>query len=278
MINGAHSIIYSSDPAADRAFLRDVLELTHGSVILPKAFDLEPMLDANGQVERLVLLAEYETGRLDTGGASWRELAVGFAEQCVFIGQPRVTQVLFDPVQPETIWAGVEIDGVHRSADGGESWRKVSDGLVSEDIHGLAVVENGAHTLFATTNKGLHASADMGESWRHQKLDSPWQYTRAIQPRADGAGTLFLANGNGPPGSTGRLLRSRDFGATWQDSGLPGTLNSTPWCVATNPADADLVFVCTNLGQLFRSTDGGEGWTKLAREFGEVRALLWQPA
>ncbi len=29
MITGAHSIIYSTDPEADRAFLRDVLKLTH---------------------------------------------------------------------------------------------------------------------------------------------------------------------------------------------------------------------------------------------------------
>jgi hypothetical protein len=32
MIIGAHSIIYSTDPDADRAFLRDVLELTHVDV------------------------------------------------------------------------------------------------------------------------------------------------------------------------------------------------------------------------------------------------------
>ncbi len=29
MIIGAHAIIYSKDPAADRAFFRDVLQLTH---------------------------------------------------------------------------------------------------------------------------------------------------------------------------------------------------------------------------------------------------------
>lgn len=32
MITGAHSIIYSTDPEADRAFLRDVLKLTHVDV------------------------------------------------------------------------------------------------------------------------------------------------------------------------------------------------------------------------------------------------------
>jgi len=32
MINGAHAIIYSTNPDADRAFLRDVLKLTHVDV------------------------------------------------------------------------------------------------------------------------------------------------------------------------------------------------------------------------------------------------------
>jgi hypothetical protein len=32
VITGAHSIIYSTNPEADRAFLRDVLELTHVDV------------------------------------------------------------------------------------------------------------------------------------------------------------------------------------------------------------------------------------------------------
>ena len=32
MINGAHSIIYSKDPDADRAFFRDVLKLPHVDV------------------------------------------------------------------------------------------------------------------------------------------------------------------------------------------------------------------------------------------------------
>jgi hypothetical protein len=32
MITGAHAIIYSTDPEADRAFLRDVIKLTHVDV------------------------------------------------------------------------------------------------------------------------------------------------------------------------------------------------------------------------------------------------------
>ncbi len=88
---------------------------------------------------------------------------------------------------------------------------------------------------------------------------------------------IFLTNGDGPPGTTGRLLRSRDCGRSWEVVELPGALNSTPWCVATHAGDPQLLFLATNLGQLFRSNDGGESWLRLKHEFGEVRSLHWRP-
>ncbi len=216
--------------------------------------------------------------RSDDGGQTWRKLDVKLADECVFVGIPRVTQVIFDPEIRDTLWAGVEIDAVHRSRDGGRTWDRLDSGLVSGDVHGVAVVRDGARTIFATTNKGLHRSSDEGQTWSFQSLDSPWQYTRTIMARADGDATLFLTNGNGPPGSTGRLLRSVDHGSTWQDVGLPGQTNSTPWCIASHVADPNIVFTVTNLGQIFRSLDGGQTWTKLIREFGEVRSMLLMPA
>lgn len=86
-----------------------------------------------------------------------------------------------------------------------------------------------------------------------------------------------MTNGDGPPGSTGRLLRSRDYGAHWEDARLPGEILSTPWCIATDPADANLVFDSTALRQIFHSRDGGETWSKAHRQLGEMRALPWAP-
>ncbi len=215
--------------------------------------------------------------RSDDAGKNWRKLEVTFAQDCMFVGKPRVTQILFDPVVKDTIWASVEIDAVHRSRDGGATWKRLDAGLVSGDVHGLAVVKNGATSVFATTNKGLHRSDDGGEHWVFQQLDSPWQYTRTIAARADGDQNLFLTNGNGPPGSTGRLLRSRDYGKSWQDVRLPGETNSTPWCIASHRNDPSVMFTVTNLGQIFRSIDGGQNWSKLQREFGEVRSMVLVP-
>jgi photosystem II stability/assembly factor-like uncharacterized protein len=154
--------------------------------------------------------------------------------------------------------------------------------MASIDIHGVAVI-GGPHgsqdrTIYVTTDRGPHSSRDNGESWEHFELPSAWQYTRAVIPRPDNKGVIFITNGSGPPGSDGRLWRSRDSGKTWEDARLPGPVNSTVWWVATNAADPMLLFCCTNLGQMFRTTDGGETWEKLKREFGEIRTMMWRPA
>ncbi|GAA5232285.1 hypothetical protein FOZ76_16655 [Verticiella sediminum] len=219
--------------------------------------------------------------RSEDGGAHWEELRVpglaAFSE--INRGPTRVTQILFDPTDADTLWASVEIGGIFRSRDRGRTWTPQSEGLVSADVHGLACIRDGQgrKILFATTNRGLHRSEDEGDTWTFQLLDSPWQYTRAIVPGAGDDAVLFLANGNGPPGNAGRLLRSEDYGRMWRDAGLPGPLNSSVWCVACHPFDPALVFVATNLGQLFRSTDGGLAWERLPHEFGEIRALCWRP-
>jgi photosystem II stability/assembly factor-like uncharacterized protein len=191
----------------------------------------------------------------------------------------RVTQIVFDPADPSIALASVEIDGAWRSSDGGRTWARADAGLNTDDIHGFGFVHDaaGAERLFATTNKGLHASADAGTSWALALLESPWQYTRSIAQRADRSGVVFLTNGNGPPGTAGKLFRSRDHGTHWENVALPVELESSLYFMATNAADPNLIFIAANLGQIFRSEDGGERWTVLPRRLPEVRAMAWLP-
>jgi photosystem II stability/assembly factor-like uncharacterized protein len=189
----------------------------------------------------------------------------------------RVTQIVFHPEDPSVVLAGVEIDGAWRSTDGGRTWARADDGLVTDDIHGFGFVhdESAGARLFATTNKGLHVSRDAGATWTLESIDSPWQYTRTIMQRADRSDVVFLTNGNGPPGTNGKLFRSRDHGARWNNVDLPVEPESSMYFMATNPADPQLVFAATNLGQVFRSRNGGEEWTVLPRRLPEVRAMAW---
>jgi photosystem II stability/assembly factor-like uncharacterized protein len=171
----------------------------------------------------------------------------------------------------------LEVGGVFRSEDAGETWTKASSGLISDDVHDVGVMYNGSRVLFATTNEGLNVSHDNGESWKQQPFASKKPYTRTITPRADDSGIAFVANGDGPPGSWGRLLRTRDYGKHWENAGLPGDLQSSAWLVAANRADPNLLFASSALGQYFRSDDGGESWEALPRRLTETRALAWIP-
>ncbi|HEY4373257.1 MAG TPA: hypothetical protein VGN52_15105 [Burkholderiales bacterium] len=214
-------------------------------------------------------------------GRTWEKMSApgirDFSE--INMGPTRVTQIIFDPLDHSQVWASVEIGGIFHSSDGGRNWTAKENGLVSSDVHGICVIPrpDGSRLLYATTNRGLHQSEDAGEHWQFRPLDSPWQYTRGIVARTDDPAIIFLTNGNGPPGNDGRLWRSRDYGATFEDVRLPAPLNSTPWIVAVNPADPKRLYTCTNLGQLFVSTDGGDTWVRLSHEFGELRALCWRP-
>jgi photosystem II stability/assembly factor-like uncharacterized protein len=163
------------------------------------------------------------------------------------------------------------------SRDGGRTFARRAAGLVSEDVHGFAVVANGSRTVFAATNAGLHASADDGENWTFQKIDSEWQYTRSILSTPGQRDTMLLTNGNGAPGTKGRLFRSENAGRTWSDAHLPGPVESSVYFLATHPADPNLVFAAATLGQLFRSDDGGGHWTALPQRLNEIRAIAWLP-
>jgi photosystem II stability/assembly factor-like uncharacterized protein len=150
--------------------------------------------------------------------------------------------------------------------------------METEDIHGMSVESNGSRRVFAATDRGIYLSDDDGESWELQSVDSPSKYMRAVAPRADHSGVVFLTNGEGPPGSWGRLMRSRDNGKAWERVELPGEVESTMWSIAANPADPKLLFASSCLGQLYRSTDGGETWTGLKRRLCEIRHVMWLPS
>jgi photosystem II stability/assembly factor-like uncharacterized protein len=216
------------------------------------------------------------------GGRSWSEPAVKIAQECPRIMHTRVTTLAPDPSDPDTFWAGVEIDGLFRSRDAGRTWTPTGQGLSSRDIHGLVIVPaNGKQTrMLASTNNDLNLSTDSGATWQPLSIGKsmPWSYCRGLGQKSGRPDVIFLGNGDGPPGTVGVIGRSTDAGASWQTARMPGRSNSTMWNFAAHPADPELLYASSVSGEVYRSTDGGDSWVKLAREFGEVRALAWAPA
>jgi photosystem II stability/assembly factor-like uncharacterized protein len=220
--------------------------------------------------------------RSGDGGRTWTEGRAEMRQECPRIMHTRVTTLTADPDDPETVWAGVEIDGLRRSRDGGRTWQAVGTGLSSQDIHALVLVPEagGAPRMLASTNNDVNLSTDGGETWQPLGLGRslPLPYFRGMAQQCGRPEVVFLGNGDFPPGSTGLIARSTDGGRNWDTGGLSRRANSTLWNFALHPADPGLVYASSVSGQVYRSADGGASWDRLAREFGEVRALAWAPA
>jgi photosystem II stability/assembly factor-like uncharacterized protein len=214
--------------------------------------------------------------RSTDAGRGWRETDAHPAQECPGIRFNRVTTLLADPLQRDRLWAGVEIDGVWTSTDGGASFSRVGQGLSSADIHGLAIVpRDGRRVMFATTNNDLNLSDDDGLTWRPQDIGKQFghAYCRGLKQRPDRPDVLFLGNGDGPPGSVGAAWRSLDGGRHWQKLALPGVPNSTIWDFAFHAAAPNNVYAYSVSGEVYHSADGGDRWRQLPREFGEIRSL-----
>lgn len=109
-----------------------------------------------------------------------------------------VTDVVLDPRHPDTLLAAsyqrrrhvwTLIDGgpesaLHKSTDGGKTWRKLTRGLPAEELGriGLAVAPSNPDVVYAIVEAadkkgGIFRSADRGETWeRRNDFDQQAQY------------------------------------------------------------------------------------------------------
>ena len=215
--------------------------------------------------------------RTRDGGERWEQCAAEFAAEGVFGGPARVLRMIFDPVDHDVVWAGVEADGIRMSRDGGERWRDVSDGLTDRDIHGLAISAGTPHKLFASADLEVFTTVDAGESWQplgvQERFAPP--NCRHIEVKTDDPNTLFLALGGDDNSVAGAALRSTDRGESWHALEFPEPPNTPIWNFAINPADPALVLCSSHYGQVFISENAGDNWRKVAQEFSEIRALAW---
>ncbi|MBT8065904.1 MAG: glycosyl hydrolase [Gammaproteobacteria bacterium] len=130
------------------------------------------------------------------GGESWRKvLGDGLGNTEIDDQYTGVSEVHMDPRNPDVMYAvswqrfrnvAVLMDGgpgtgIHKSEDGGETWRQLSEGLPDENMGktGLAISPQNPDVLYATielANRegGFWRSADGGETWekRNEYLSS----------------------------------------------------------------------------------------------------------
>jgi photosystem II stability/assembly factor-like uncharacterized protein len=227
--------------------------------------------------------------RSKDGGATWEDLKAPVEQRCV-VGSTHITDIVFDPRSHAIIWASVEASGILRSQDGGDTWVHLpAPGPTpqEQDIHGMVVMPDGK--LLCSTPNGIWTSLDQGQTYSLHQLPIEWEpepaavavgvqtYCRGMGQKRDDPDTVFVCTGDYVPGKTGGIQYSKDAGLTWQPANLSQEPNSTVYLMSTHKANAQRMVAASNYGQIYLSEDGGCNWTKVRREFGEIRGLCWVP-
>lgn len=174
-----------------------------------------------------------------------------------------------DARRPRRVWCGTTDAGVHRSDDGGRTWR--SNGLEGEEVTAVAAspVEEGADgaVVYAGTEpSAMYRSADGGTTWDLAPGldDLPSASTWSFPPRPEThhvrwiachpreAGRLYVAI------EAGALVSTPDGGHTWEDRAPDGPLDTHE--LAIHPERPDRLRVSAGDGY-FESDDGGRTWS-----------------
>ena len=160
--------------------------------------------------------------RSKDGGKNWEKLSLGLTNPCP-VGIPRTTNMIVDPRDHRTVWAGIEVDGIYKSLDGGDSWvhlPELGPDPFHGDIHGMALSVTQPRAIYATTPYGIATSTDEGESWDYHEFpkydeNDKWSYCRGMLLKADNPNVIFVGNGDTMQGMTGDIRLSRDGGKSW---------------------------------------------------------------
>ena len=218
------------------------------------------------------------------GGETWDELVMGLTIPCP-VGIPRTTNMIVDPRDSRTVWAGIEVDGVYKSLDGGDNWihlPELGPDPFHGDIHGMAIQPGPTTSIYCTSPFGIATSTDEGESWdyhyfpKFNEKDNR-SYCRGMAIKADNPNVMFVGNGDAIPGITGAIQRTSDGGKTWEPTDLPVAPNSVVYWFGTHAGVPDVFAAGSLYGYVYLSTDGGDTWRKLKKEFGEIRSVAVMP-
>ena len=188
--------------------------------------------------------------------------------------------VAVSPTAPERAYVATRGDGVWRSDDYGDSWRKPSRGRPAPGkVKCVTIDPHDANKLWAGTEPiGIWVSGDGGANWEELTsvrdvpgLDAVTYPGPTVEPHirdividARDPGTVYATV------QVGFMIKSTDGGETW--SRLENGLDADAHTLVQHPEDMDRLFLATggggsDIAALFRSEDAGASWKPMATNF-----------
>jgi photosystem II stability/assembly factor-like uncharacterized protein len=208
--------------------------------------------------------------RSDDGGDTWRELTalLDLPSQPTWSFPPRpwtshVRWIAPSPHDGDLLLVGIELGGLMRSTDGGETWQDHRPGA-QPDVHSLAWHPTAAGRAYEAGGGGSAWSEDAGETWRPADDGRDRHYTWSVAPDPDDPDVWFVSASTGPFAAHGgrdaqaRIYRRRGD-EPWREVADPG--RSMPYALAFAPDKR--LFAALSDGRILASAGDGESWTPL---------------
>jgi photosystem II stability/assembly factor-like uncharacterized protein len=209
--------------------------------------------------------------RSDDHGESWRELEalleLPSRPSWSFPPRPWTSHVRWiapSPHDADLLLVGIELGGLMRSGDGGQSWQDHRPGA-QRDVHSLAWHPYTPGRAYEAGGGGAAFSTDAGETWQRADEGRDRHYTWSVAVDPDDPDCWYVSASVGPFAAHGRRdpearIYRRRGGQPWQPlaDGLPEPLPAMPYALV---ATDGRLFAGLADGQLWGSRDRGDNWT-----------------
>ena len=203
----------------------------------------------------------------------------------------RATTVAGVPLQPMVYYMGGAGGGVWKTEDAGLSWHNVSDGFFKTgSVGAIAVADSDPNVVFVgmgeapvrgvatSSGDGVYKSTDAGRTWTHVGLDATRHISRiAIHPT--NPDIVYVAAQGSPwaPTPERGVYKSVDGGKSWKQIHHGENDTSGASDMAMDPTNPRTLYVAYWDHQrfpwqvrsggpgsaIYKTTDGGDTWTKL---------------
>ena len=191
---------------------------------------------------------------------------------------PYIQGIALSPTDPNVMIVGVELGGVLRSTDGGNTWQNHRKGAVL-DCHSLRFHATNGDWVYEGGGSGAGAafSRDAGNTWTQsrQGLDRHYGWAAAADPARPEV--MYASVSPGPmkahssDNAQAYIFRSIG-GSAWEklSGGLPHPLNHMPYALLTDRDAPGHLYAGLSNGDVWHTKDYGDHWQQLALNMGNI--------
>lgn len=233
------------------------------------------------------------------GGATWSELAGLRKLDSGHLWQPGagglcLHTILQTPDNPNRLYVAISSAGAFRTDDGGETWKPINKGLVSDYIpdpdaefghcvHNLALHPSRPDTVFMQKHWDVMRTDNAGDLWHEVSDNLPSDFGFPILVHAHEPDTIYVVpiksdSEHFPPDGKLRVYRSRTGGNDWEalTNGLPQEncfVNVLRDAMSLDHLPSCGIYFGTTGGQVYGSFDSGDTWTAIVRDLPAVTSV-----